>query len=312
MLGLALPAHHPVWNAVEEPLPSESSDHCRVASPPGWLVSHRRADGVSIVLNHGTDHAEPGVRRSDSALYARIGYSTATVPPLTGPTVADPVDNAVAIVDADGNATHRTGFERLYAREAADEVLTAASRGRACWIDARADATADHGYGRRGAVVEGPVLTVASVLRAGLEVRLIRVDPAGWEEPGAGCFVRMGGWPVASDCEPAARGGPRQRRVSFASAALRSLVSGVRGFTGCGLAAELGTSPLGAWTAVPWLATDGVPAGEVLAGIVLLDRGGAPPVEPTVLARPDGGSGHEVTVEWPDGVRTAVELPGVP
>ncbi|NHD19397.1 MULTISPECIES: DUF2264 domain-containing protein [unclassified Actinopolyspora] len=312
MLGLALPAHHPVWNAVEEPLPSETSDHGRVVSPPGWLVSHRRADGVSIVLNHGTDHAEPGARRSDSALYARLGYSTATVPPLIGSTVADPVDNAVAIVDAEGAATHRTGFERLYAREADGGALAAASRGRACWVDAREDTTADHGYGRRGAVVEGPVVTVASVLRAGLEVRLVRVDPAGWEEPGAGCFVRMGGWPVASDGEPAARGGPRQRRVSFASAALRSLVSGVRGFTGCGLAAQEGTTPLGAWTAVPWLATDGVPAGEVLAGSVLLDRGGREPVDPAVLVRPDGEGGHQVTVAWPDGEGTTVELPGVP
>ncbi|SFE42100.1 hypothetical protein SAMN04487819_11359 [Actinopolyspora alba] len=312
MLGLALPAHHPVWNAVEEPLPSESSDHARAVSAPGWLVSHRRADGVAIVLNHGTDHAGTGERRSDSALYARIGYSTATVPPLTGATVDDPVDNTVAIVDGVGDATHRTGFERLYVREADDEVLTAASRGRACWIDTQEDETADHGYGRRGAVVEGPVLTVASVLRAGVEVRLVRVDGAGWDARVPGCFVRMGGWPVASDSEPTARGGTSRTRVSFESSELRSLVFGIRGFTGGGLASEFGTSPLGAWTAVPWLATDDVPVGEVLAGGVLLDRGGVPPVDPTVLAIPDGEGGHEVTVAWPDGVSTTVELPGTP
>ncbi len=312
MLGLVLPAHHPVWNSVETPLPSEDSDHSRVVAAPGWLVSHRRSDGIALVLNHGTDHAEPGERRADSALYARIGYSTATLPPLTGATVAAPVDNAVAIVDADGNATHRTGFERLYAREAAGGILTAATRGRACWVDSHDDEAADHGYGRHGPVVEGPMLTVASVLRAGAEVRLVRVDAAGSEGVAAGRFVRMGGWPVASDGEPAAREGAREARVSFENSELRSLVSNIRGFGSCGLVVDFGTSPLGAWTAIPWLATDGVPVGEVLAGGVLLDRGGAEPVVPTVLAHSDGGNGHDVTVEWPDGASTTVELPGIP
>ncbi len=117
MLGLALPADHPVWTDVEEPLPVETGDVARVVAAPGWLVSARRRDGIAMVFNHGTDHAAPGDRRSDSPLYARLGYSTATVPPLTGSTVASPIDNSVVLLDELGRASHRAGFETCYAAE---------------------------------------------------------------------------------------------------------------------------------------------------------------------------------------------------
>lgn len=74
MLGLALPATHPVWTATEEPLPLEERDQARTVSAPGWLVSGRRSDGIVTVLNHGTDHARPGAVRTDAPLYARLGY----------------------------------------------------------------------------------------------------------------------------------------------------------------------------------------------------------------------------------------------
>ena len=77
MLGLVLPAGHPVWTSPERPMPVEIGDEERAVTAPGWLLSARRQDGFAVALNHGTDHALPGDQRSDSPLYSRLGYSTA-------------------------------------------------------------------------------------------------------------------------------------------------------------------------------------------------------------------------------------------
>ncbi|WNB86207.1 DUF2264 domain-containing protein [Cellulomonas sp. ATA003] len=89
MLGLALPADHPVWTAVEEPLPVETGDRLRVVTAPGWIVSATQEDGVVRVVNHGTDHAVPGATTGTprstpgSATRPRRRPSSATPP---GPT----------------------------------------------------------------------------------------------------------------------------------------------------------------------------------------------------------------------------------
>ncbi|GAB2596675.1 DUF2264 domain-containing protein [Streptomyces capparidis] len=314
LLGLALPADHEVWTATELPLPVERGDVARVVAAPGWLVSARRRDGFAVVLNHGTDHAVPGDEAADSPLYARLGYSTATVPPLTGPTVADPVDGSVVVLDGDGRATHRCGFTTLYTERLPGGVLAGASRGRAHWVDTGGDTSPDHGSGRTGPVVRGPLLTVASVLRDGVEVRLVRADApegdapeAGGPGPGWGP-LRIGGWPVASADEPETASGPGAARAR--AGGLRSYLHGLAGIASGGVAVERGTSPLGEWTAVPWLATASpLPLGEVVAAAVALDRGGAAADPPRVSARPRDGGGHLVTVRWPDGAATEVALP---
>lgn len=309
MLGLMLPADHPVWTDVEQPLPVESGDVARVIKAPGWLVSARRRDGITLVLNHGTDHANPGDDRTDSPLYARLGYSTTTIPPLTGNSVTDPLDNSVVVLDDSGRASHRSGFSTLYVTELPGGVLAAASQGQVRWVDSGADDSPDHGSGRSGPVVPGPALTVASVVRDGIEIRLVRVDAAPVR---SGRSVRLGGWPVADDIHPATHSGPGM----FASArtsSLRSMLHGLHGLTTADIAVEQGTSPLGAWTATPWLSTgDGMPFGEVLAAVVVLDRGGPDPPEVSVTAAADHEGGHQITVTWPDGLGTGVTLPVCP
>lgn len=321
MLGLALPADHPVWTATEEPLPVETGDQACVVAAPGWLLSARRSDGIVTVLNHGTDHARPGDTAADAPLYARLGYSTATVPPLTGPAAADPVDNAVTVVDDRGRATHRCGFTTLYARELPGGVLVAASTGPVRWVDA-VDDPPDRGYGRTGPVTPGPVITVASALRDGVEIRLARVDAprtaAGWRA------VRMGGWPVSGDAEPrtGTAPGPYGPRARATAGGLRSSLRALRGLERAGVALERGAGPLGDRTAIPWLATAGtVPLGEVLAAEVVLGRapgpgpdsaplpGPVPAPVPALIVRPDGSGGHRATVTWPDGLGTEVALP---
>ncbi|MFI0899419.1 DUF2264 domain-containing protein [Streptomyces sp. NPDC020983] len=310
MLGLLLGAGHPVWTATEEPLPVERGDVARAVTAPGWLVSARRADGIAVAVNHGTDHARPGDTSGDSPLYARLGYSTATLPPLTGPTTGDPLDNSVVVLDGAGRATHRSGFTTLLTDRRPGGVLVGASRGPVRWVDTGQDTTPDHGSGRTGAYVPGPLVTVASVLRDGTEVRLVRVDAEGGAAP-SWHAVRLGGWPVPAGAEPAPHQDGEGVRAVASGSRVRSRVTGLRGFTRAGVTPEPGTSPLAAWTATPWLATEGpLPLGEVLAASVRLDRGAGEAEEPAVLVRDAGEGAHEVTVVWPDGVRTAVTLPG--
>ncbi|RKN37102.1 DUF2264 domain-containing protein [Streptomyces hoynatensis] len=344
LLGLALPAGHPVWTAPEEPLPVEREDVTRVVAAPGWLVSARRADGFAIVLNHGTDHAAEGAETADAPLYARLGYSTATLPPPTGPAVADPLDNSVVLLDAAGRATHRSGFATLFARRLPGGVLAAASRGRAHWVDARADASPDHGSGRAGAVLPGPLLTVASLLRDGVEVRLARIEEGGAPAEGAAALLalRFGGWPLAADEEPrtaareaagtgsggeagaGARAEPGHGAAGAATVGgLRSALYGLRGLGRAGVALARDASPLGRVTAVPWLATAAAPRpGELYAAAVLLDRTGAagalPPGAPALPRVVPGALPGTLTVHWPatrgglPALATALTLPPPP
>ncbi len=284
MLGLMLPADHPVWTERELPLPAETATAPRVVAAPGWLVSTR--DGIAQVVNHGTDHARPGDTRSDSPLYARLGYSTATFP--------SSLDNSVVLLDAAGHATHRAGFETLFARELPGHVVAAASRGQVRWVDTRADDSPDHGSGRTGPIKPGPVITVLSVVRDGVEVRFVIVAES---SPDARA-IRLGGWPVSgehTDTDSSAD------RATARAGTLRSTVYGLRGFTSAGVTTERDISPLGAYTATPWLATDGVPVRSILAAAVTLDRGSDPAVPALAV------SGERIELTWPDHRTTVLE-----
>ncbi|MBP2336472.1 hypothetical protein JOF41_002650 [Saccharothrix coeruleofusca] len=294
MLGLALPADHPAWTDVELPLPVETGDVARVVAAPGWLLSARRDDGIALVLNHGTDHALPGDTRSDAPLYARLGYSTATAP------LPEPVDNAVVLLDAAGRPSHRAGFTTLFVRELPGGVLAGASTGPTRWVDTSADDSPDHGSGRTGPVTPGPRMTVASLVRDGLEVRLAMVHEAD------GRRLRLGGWPISADTEPATAA---ERHAEVRGVDLRSRVTPLRGFTGAGVDLRRDATALGAVTATPWLSA--VNTGGVLAAAVLLDRRTTEPVLPA-LAVERAHDGHRVTVAWHDGPTTRITLPDRP
>jgi hypothetical protein len=335
MLGLMLPADHPVWAEPEQPLPIEEGDAAHVLPAPGWLVSARRDDGITLVLNHGTDRPAPGGACADDPRYARLGYSTATAPLPVGPTARGPIDNSVVVLDRAGRATHRSGFELLFAEQLPGGTLAAASRGLVHWVRwahrvqrvSGPGGTNDGVFGpgpegppgdrpdQRAAVTLGPLMTVASVVRAGVEVRLVRLDlPPGATAgpPAAWHAVRLGGWPVA---EPAARQSHDRQAAGptaeAGTARLRSRVHNLRGFEHGGVAAEKGTAPIARRTATPWLATAGsAPVGEVLAAMVTLDRGAVPRPEPELSVQAVSGGAHRVMVAWPDGELTTLTLPG--
>ncbi|RVX47639.1 uncharacterized protein DUF2264 [Nonomuraea polychroma] len=282
--GLSLPADHPVWTAVEEPLPVESGDYHRVVRAPGWLVSGTRSDGVVRVINHGTDHSHPGTHLTDSPLYARLGYSTATSPVLAGEHAADPLDQSVVLLDEHGRPSHRTGFETLLLDRLPSGTMIGASRWQAHWVTPEGDDRGDHGYGRPGTVHLGPWMELISAVRGPWELRLIRV-PATELERGP---LRIGGWPLPA-AEPV--------RTGTAAVSNGTMCSQVIGLDLGGVVSAGDSAPLGPWTLVPWRATTG-PARPDTWYDVAVFLGAQEPGRPPVLSW-DGPALARVT--WPDG-----------
>ncbi|MFC9325530.1 DUF2264 domain-containing protein [Kitasatospora sp. NPDC057015] len=300
LLGLALPADHPVWTSTEEPLPVEQADQSAVIAAPGWIVSATRSDGVVRVHNHGTDAAGPGDRVGDSPLYARLAYSTATAPLLSEDGWDAPLDQCVTLLDAAGRATHRTGFERLAVAQPGGAAVLA-SRARCHWVDP--DRTVpDHGSGRPGAALDAAVVTTVSIVRGAWEIRCVHVDPAdapGWPDVAA---LRVGGWPITADEPPATRADGTAASVVGAHT---SSVVGLAGFTEAGVDQAHDATPLGAWTATPWLRTRPGPHVWTVAALTL--GGGQHPPPHAGISGPD--TAPVVTVSWPDGSTTVAALP---
>lgn len=282
MLGLALPADHPAWTEPDEPLPVESGDFVRTIGAPGWLVSGTAVDGVVRVWNHGTDHARPGDEVGESPLYARIGYSTATFPLLDDAAWTDPLDGAVAVVDADGRASHRTGMTPFVLRVDDPEgqrVGVAGSVGPARWLTT-GDDRPGIGGGLAGRLVPVGDLVVVSLVRGPHEVRLARLTGV---SPRAR-RLRLGGWPVADD---------RESRVT-------PLTPG-----DTGLDERPDASPLGEVVRTPFVDFPVVDGGWVAAHVVLGSGAGVPPCR---LAVTWAGAATRFRVGWPDGAQTLTTI----
>jgi hypothetical protein len=316
MLGLSLPADHPVWTAIEEPLPVERGDTCAVLPVPGWLVTGTRRDGVVRVVNHGTDHSTPGDARADSPLYARLGYSTATLPPLAATAVANPPDNSVVLVDGGGRATHRNGFE-LLSCDQTGVAGRAVSRARTHWVATHEDGGPDHGAGRSGTVRPGPTVTIGSLVRGVWEVRAARLDSAvGLDDR---TVLEFSGWPVTDGIAPVGRTAADQPRCAAIGSRLSSVLIGIAGFGTASVRRVDGGSPLGGYTAVPVLRTAAAPRpGQVYLAVIALHGSGggdadAPPAV-TVTSPPSVGPGRSdvVAVGWSDGVTSTLTLPPPP
>ncbi len=248
MLGLALPADHRVWTAIEEPLPVETGDTRRLIHAPGWQVDGTVADGIVRIRNHGTDHANAGVKVADSPLYARLGYSTSTFPDLE----PESLDNAVVLVDSAGHPTHRTGFEYLGQQDLGG-VLAGASRSTVNWISVDPDAGPDHGSGARGTATPGPEVTVVSLTRGAVELRLVRVRGM---DPAQEAKLQIGGWPVD------------------AASGIASAVRPVPGFGLClddaGTWRREAPHPMGKSLVIPWIGTSGAADDGDYAAVVIL------------------------------------------
>lgn len=289
LLGLSLPATHPVWTAVEEPLPAETEDQEFVVRAPGWLVSSRRADGVVRIVNHGTDHSYPGSERRDSPLYARLGYSTATSPLIAGGGVGSPLDQSVVLLDDKGRATSRTGFIRDGVEKLPSGTLVGASHWRAHWVDPDDD-TLDLGFGHSGQVARGPAVEVVSIVRGGWEVRAVRVsETSAQTSPPAPniASLRVGGWPI-----------PCGGRI------ITSVILDQSGLSLAGTTTADHATPLAEHTVVPWVATPSTPQPQCwyVCAVGLNDT--AMDAAPQVTV----DENTAVTIAWADGSTENLQL----
>jgi hypothetical protein len=303
MLGVALPADHPMWTVPEEPLPVEEADAVRAVRAPGWLVSATRADGIVRVVNHGTDHAEEGATVGDSPLYARLGYSTATSPVLDGSGWLDPLDQSVTLVDNAGRATHRAGMRLLTVHVNGDGVGVAGSRVLAHWVDPE-PGQRDHGGGRTGERWPAGHLTVWSLVRRTWELRLARVDGVVEGIDARALRLRVGGWAVAGSATAAFGGGVARAT----GAGLTSRLESVQGRGTAGAVTVDDGGPLAGGLVVPWLEY-AVRVGAWTATLVELSGAAEAPDRRACRAVLDHDPrGLLVAVDWPDGVSTATCL----
>ncbi|WP_208648671.1 DUF2264 domain-containing protein [Micromonospora inaquosa] len=303
LLGIALPADHPVWMVPEEPLPVEEWDAVRVVRAPGWLVSATRADGIVRVINHGTDHAVEGSSVGDSPLYARLGYSTATSPVLDESGWANPLDQSVALVDRRGRATHRAGMSLLTVHVDGDGVGVAGSRTLAHWVDPD-PGHRDHGGGRAGTFRPAGSLTVYSLVHGPWELRLVRVDDLADDVDAAEVRLRVGGWAVAGGATAAFGGGV----VSVTGAGLTSRLDGVHGGGTAGATSVPDGGPLTGGLVVPWVDHPVQPGAWV---VVLAELSRDPAVtvrQGCRVALGEDAGGFHVAVVWPGGANTMTRL----
>ncbi|RAO56756.1 DUF2264 domain-containing protein [Micromonospora saelicesensis] len=303
LLGIALPADHPVWTSAEEPLLVEERDEVRAIHAPGWLVSGTRADGIVRVVNHGTDHAVEGATVSDSPLYARLGYSTATTPVLDDSGWANPLDQSVTLVDDAGRVTHRAGMRLLTVHIDTDGVGVAGSRALAHWVDPD-PGQRDHGGGRVGRSRPAGHLTVYSLVRGPWELRLTRVDGLADGVEAAALRLRIGGWAVAGDATATAGGGV----AVVTGAYLTSWLESVHGGGTAGVTAVPHGGPLAGGLVVPWL-DHPVRPGAWAATFTELSRVPATTARRACQAVVDeDGRDLHLAVDWPDGISTSTRL----
>lgn len=304
LLGIALPASHPVWSAPSEPLPVETGDDLRVVRSAGWLVSGTNADGIVRIVNHGTDHAAEGTLVGDSPLYARLGYSTATSPLLDGIAWSEPLEQSTALLDAGGRATHRAALELIEARVQDDEdgvVAIGASTSAVHWMTEDADQR-HHGSGITGSVRIAGRLTVRSLVRGPWEVRLVRLDSL--EGPTEKRTLRIGGWPISA-AEPATATTPEA--ASASADGLSSRIVSITAGASPAVVIRADASPLGPVSAVPTLEY-AVAAGDEIA--VLVELTGVPGEHPSrVQLERAATTPDALRVAWPDGVVTTSRIP---
>ncbi len=305
--GLVLPPEHPVWTAVEEPLPVEQRDVEAAIGPPGWIVSGTAADGVVRIANHGADHSTATEFATDDPVYARHAFATHAAPDMAPDAALTPGDSHVALLTPDGVPSLRRPFEPVHV---AGRV--GISRHRAHWVD-----------GPEQRHVAGPWVTTASVLHGPREVRLARVDEAvvapAYPDPGRGgerhvhpgpWLLRISGFPVADANRPLCEvrdGAVAARR----SDGMMSTAAGLREMPVADITTAEGSNAFGRHSVIPWVAGSGaVVPGMVYAALLSLSAevGGTDAVDGVRVEVVDDESGALVRIGWPDGERDELRL----
>ena len=225
-----------------------------------------------------------GSQAGDSPLYARLGYSTATCPWLDDASWQRPEEQSVSLIDADGNATHRTGWTERGVRVEGEEhpVGVGSSTAAAHWID-WADAQRLHGSGWSGTPRPAGVVTTVSLVRGPWEVRLVRVEELADGVDAGALTLRVSGWPVVD------------------GDTLTSTVTPVLGIGVAGAVERAQASPLGSRSTAPRVDLP-VAVGVWTAALITLTGASAQSATASVVV-----DGDTATVTWPDGITTTTQ-----
>ncbi|MBW1641151.1 DUF2264 domain-containing protein [Microbacterium resistens] len=280
-VGLLLPADSPVWSAPGEASPVERSDAERILAGPGWLLSTTASDGIVRLVNHGSDHYP--LSGTDAPLYDRLGYSSATAPSFE----ADPVDQHLAIVDAQGRGSRRGLIERI--PDAVPGTLAS-----------RHVATVPPDDPSGEPVVVGRIAT-ASLVHGPFAAHLHVVEA----EPGRG--IRAGGFAVVGAGDDVAAGSGRSEVVG---GGLRSGIADLGGGATAGVHRARGASPYGGEAVVPVLETTAASARTVMVVATGLAGPGADaPEPPELLGLVDDERGVRAALRFADGAECELRLP---
>lgn len=256
-IGLLLPADHPEWTAIEQPMAVERSDFVRAIAEPGWLAQGTKADGIVRIANHGSDHFPFLGPTAADANYRKLAYSTHTGPELGDGDVADN-DNHVALL-GDGAPSTRA---RIHPIAAAD--CFAAS----VYFPGELTVAGDRSFPLWQERVE-----TVSIGHAGAEIRVHHVTSP-WPRR-----VRDGGFAVADDEAVATETGPGWARASRRDG-LTSCITGLHGFSAATVESLDGTNPFGKASATPLLLSDKQAAAEAVYVSVVTLSMAAPGVLP--------------------------------
>ncbi|WP_285726947.1 DUF2264 domain-containing protein [Psychromicrobium xiongbiense] len=292
-VGLLLPTEHPVWTAVEEPMPVERADRRRIATGPNFLLASTADDGVARVLNHGSDKYY-GPALNDDPAYSRLAYSSHTAP-LYHP--AGPLDNHVAVLDEYGTASRRLRIHRLPARAG-----SLASYYRPVW-------------GMQDPEESPWRISTVTATTGGYEVRLHLVEYSGPEVPGEGMavLVREGGYPLADHQPESIRIEERAESASVSTGSLHSVSSlhsviwRLWGYESVAVSHAVGVSPLAMHSAVPLVEGHFTGRRTVFASLVYLG-GAAPRTAPGEVRCVDHGDRVWLSVTLGDGTMLEAEL----
>ncbi|MFH9423054.1 DUF2264 domain-containing protein [Streptomyces sp. NPDC017529] len=279
LLGLLLPADHPVWTEREEPLPAETADAVTALRAPGLLVQSTKADGLVRLHNHGSS----SVFGPNDPHYARFAYSTRTGPsaaesagttadtsanPGSDTTPAETPDNHFALL-VDGAPTGRGPVEPRGSGPG--------------WA-----ASAHTPHRADGTELAGVRVLSATLAHGRAEVRVHLVTGAA-----PGTAVRQTGWAVTDD-------GP---------AAQLHAVYGFARNSGQARTVPTGSTPFGEHSRTACL--DGTvpdaPEGALFISLASLTAEPAPaPVDKLAEVRLTGP--YDIHVTWEDGTTNALSL----
>ena len=299
MIGIALPADHPVWTAPAEPLPIERSNQLTTIVSPGWIVSGTHEDGIVRVINHGTDKAHVGAVSADSPLYTRLGYSTATSPLLDERGWVEPLEQSVVLVDGAGVGTARTGMTCTGTYLDGD-VGRAGSFWEAHWVST-SSSSRQHGEGLTGSARLAGRLAVDSLVRGAWELRITRVQSLAADVRSEDLRLRIGGWPMAGEDVQTMCSDGSASAFSAGTTSAIALVS--EGDVEAEVIIRDGGSPLGPRVEVPVLNLPVAVGATVIALITLTGTDAAPLGRCTARIAREGDDQY-VSVTWPDGLAT--------